>query len=141
MPGPCSYTCLLPLCHCPWNRGAPHQRWSQTQWTASVPPAGILLTVQTQTDSGASRQLKIFLMWQACVSYTFANKIFSQGGKKNQYLNCHHENKALFCLFWSRHAVCGILLPPPGIKPRPSAMDVQSLNHWTTREFPKQRFL
>ena len=32
---------------------------------------------------------------------------------------------------------CGILVPPPGIKPGPPAVNVQSPNHWTTREFPK----
>ena len=30
---------------------------------------------------------------------------------------------------------CGILVPWPGIKPAPPAMEVQSPNHWTTREF------
>ena len=28
-------------------------------------------------------------------------------------------------------------LPRPGIKPTPAAVEVQSLNHWTTREVPK----
>ena len=31
---------------------------------------------------------------------------------------------------------CGILVPWPGIKPVPPAMEAQSLNHWTTREVP-----
>ena len=30
---------------------------------------------------------------------------------------------------------CGILVPQPRIKPRPPAVEVQSPNHWTTREF------
>ena len=29
---------------------------------------------------------------------------------------------------------CGILVPQPGIKPMPPALEAQSLNHWTTRE-------
>ena len=37
-------------------------------------------------------------------------------------------------LFWPRHTACGILVPRPGIEP--SAVKVQSPNHWTTREFP-----
>ena len=31
---------------------------------------------------------------------------------------------------------CGILVPWPGIKPVPPAMEAQSLNHWTDREVP-----
>ena len=31
---------------------------------------------------------------------------------------------------------CQILVPPPGIDPKPSARKVLSPNHWTTREFP-----
>ena len=29
----------------------------------------------------------------------------------------------------------------PGIKPLPTAVEVQSFNHWTTREFPVIEFL
>ena len=32
---------------------------------------------------------------------------------------------------------CGILVPQPGIKPAVSTMEVQNLNHWTTREVPR----
>ena len=35
-----------------------------------------------------------------------------------------------------RFAACGILLPQPGIKPMPFALEAQGLNHWTTREVP-----
>ena len=38
--------------------------------------------------------------------------------------------------FWPHRAACGILVPRPGIKPVPSAVEAQSPNHWTTREFP-----
>ena len=31
---------------------------------------------------------------------------------------------------------CGTLVPQPGIKPEPPVVEVQSLNHWTTREVP-----
>ena len=39
-----------------------------------------------------------------------------------------------FFFFWPCCSVHGILVPKPGIKPRPSAMDARSLNHWITRE-------
>ena len=29
----------------------------------------------------------------------------------------------------------GVLVPQPGIEPLPPAVEVQSPNHWTTREF------
>ena len=33
---------------------------------------------------------------------------------------------------------CGILVPQPGLKPAPPTREVWSLNHWTTREVPKE---
>ena len=42
----------------------------------------------------------------------------------------------LFFYFWLHHAACGILIPRPGIEPMPPAVEVRSLNHWTTREVP-----
>ena len=33
---------------------------------------------------------------------------------------------------------CGILIPQPGIKPLPPALEACSLNHWTTREVPDE---
>lgn len=36
-----------------------------------------------------------------------------------------------FYLFiWSRRTACGILIPGPGMEPRPLAVRVQSPNHW-----------
>ena len=36
---------------------------------------------------------------------------------------------------------CGILVPQPGIEPRPLAGKTQSPNHWNIREFPIFGFL
>ena len=38
--------------------------------------------------------------------------------------------------FWPCHTARRILVPQPGIKPVPPAMEVWSPNHWTAREFP-----
>ena len=48
----------------------------------------------------------------------------------------------LFYLFiFLPHCVaCEILVPRPGIEPGPSAVRVQSLNHWTARKFPTVAF-
>ena len=43
----------------------------------------------------------------------------------------------LFWLCWAAHR---ILVPQPGSKPRPPALEVQSPNHWTARKFPTKRF-
>ena len=39
----------------------------------------------------------------------------------------------IFCL---HHAACGILILQPGIKPAPTALQAQSLNHWIAMEVP-----
>ena len=39
-----------------------------------------------------------------------------------------------FYASWPLQVVCGILVPRPGIKPLPLAMEVHILNSWTTRE-------
>ena len=36
---------------------------------------------------------------------------------------------------------CGILVPRPRIEPGPLSVRVQSPNHWTTSEFPKNSVL
>ena len=44
----------------------------------------------------------------------------------------------LLLMFWVfGHEACGILAPQPGIKPAPSALEVRSLNPWTSREDPR----
>ena len=42
-----------------------------------------------------------------------------------------------FFFFWPRCTACEILVPQPGIKPGPPAVEAQSPNHWIAREFPK----
>ena len=42
----------------------------------------------------------------------------------------------LWGIFWLCHIACGILVPRPGMEPRPPAVEVWSPNHWTFREFP-----
>ena len=42
--------------------------------------------------------------------------------------------------FWTHRTACGIIVPQPGIEPVPPAVEVQSPNHWTSREVPKNIF-
>ena len=39
-------------------------------------------------------------------------------------------------LFFGQAMTCEILVPQPGIKPVPPAVEAQCPNHWTTREVP-----
>ena len=41
-----------------------------------------------------------------------------------------------FFFFWSCREACEILVLRPGIEPVPLAVEAQSPNHWTAREFP-----
>ena len=52
------------------------------------------------------------------------------------YVPCFVYPLSFFCFFsWPRCMACGILVPPPGIKPGPSTVKVCCPNHWTAREF------
>ena len=49
---------------------------------------------------------------------------------------CCSRVNCIYGFFWSRHWSCGILVPWPGVKSEPNAVEAQSPNHWTTREVP-----
>ena len=51
-------------------------------------------------------------------------------------LNPFNCEKGVFFFFPPHHGTCGILVSWPGIKPRPLAVKVWSLNHWIDKEFP-----
>ena len=44
-------------------------------------------------------------------------------------------------IYWACCVACGILVPQPGIKPRPLAVKVQSPNHWTARNSQKKIYI
>ena len=45
--------------------------------------------------------------------------------------------KFIYLFFGITSQTCGILIPQPGIKPVSPTVEMQILNHWTTREVPK----
>ena len=57
-----------------------------------------------------------------------------------EWVKCTGQRIKIWAFFWSHVALsgaaCEILVPWSGVKPAPSAMKVQSPNHWTTGEFP-----
>ena len=50
--------------------------------------------------------------------------------------NSGSHSTSFFFFFWPLGLACGILVPQPGIEPRPPAVEVWSPNHWTAREVP-----
>ena len=73
---------------------------------------------------------------------------FSPGSKLGQLEELEHsvhlfsisQIHCLFFFFLAAPCVYGILVPQPGIEPRPSAMKAQSPNHWTTGDLPSLSF-
>ena len=61
----------------------------------------------------------------------------SQGEPDHGRVNKDVRLCCFFFFFLPHHTACGILVPWPGIKPMPPALEVWSLNHWTARDFPK----
>ena len=51
-----------------------------------------------------------------------------------------YSNFFSFLIFWSCQAACETLVPLPGVKPTPSAVEEESLNHCNTREVPSTPF-
>ena len=49
-------------------------------------------------------------------------------------------SKHFVCLLAGCAMACGILVSWPGIESMPPALEVKSLNHWTTREVPFEAF-
>ena len=53
-----------------------------------------------------------------------------------EILDLNLMNFFFFFNFWLRHVAYRILVSRPGIKPTPPAVEVRSLNHWTSSEVP-----
>ena len=51
-----------------------------------------------------------------------------------KYVGTALQFKKIFFISWSHHMACGILVPQPGITPATPAVEMRSLNHWTTKE-------
>ena len=72
-----------------------------------------------------------------CHECRHKNPYYQTELKLNRTLGDFWAPKPFLCLlfsFWTCHKACRILVHGPGIKPMPLAVEVQNLNHWTTRE-------
>ena len=56
--------------------------------------------------------------------------------KDNEHMSSRNLYNCEF-FFWPYRTACVILVPQPGFKPVPPAVEARSPNHWTTREFPE----
>ena len=75
------------------------------------------------------------LIWPS-PSWTLLSSTVRWGGSRLLHLLRPCLSLFIFIVVWLYCLAYEILVPQPGIEPRPSAVKVQSLNHWTTREFP-----
>ena len=113
------------------------QRWSRLHWVMKIPwrrarqPTPVFLPAEFHGQSS----LAGYSPWGRKVSDTTEwLTLYTKGILKSGKLW-----GALFLeiFFWLHRAACRILGPWPGIEPTPLAVEVQSLNHWTTREVPE----
>ena len=57
------------------------------------------------------------------------------------YIPCSFKNIIIIIIIvWPHRVAYGTLVPWPGIKPLPLAIEAQSLTHWTLREVPQDLF-
>ena len=55
--------------------------------------------------------------------------------------NFKNFNSFFFSIFLPSHMACGLLAPWPGIELKASALEEQSLNHWTTSVVPQNVYM
>ena len=97
--------------------------WKELWWVLTFPSLAIPCLTEITVNSswkgirGLSDLLKL----------VFNGKSLNEPGfKKNTVF--------YFLIFWPCPVTYGILVPQPGIKPMPPAVEAWGLNHWTTEE-------
>ena len=85
-------------------------------------------------------ELVLHIRWPRYWSFSFSISCTNKQSELISFRACitYFFFNCIFCLFiyLLHHTACRILVPQPGIELGPSAVRVQSSNHWTTREFP-----
>ena len=127
---------MLPLSHhLPWSAGEtrPRSRFSFKNFT-KLPSK----KAQEIFINHIGLKLGCIFGWLAVL------EIFLLRFQKKNQIICYYclyvHLPRYFCLFCLLCEAYGILVPQPGIKPYPTAVDMQTPNHWTAREFPPNIF-
>lgn len=74
-------------------------------------------------------KLKLAFWWFLSANITWT--------KSSEILESKCFLRSFFLGGWACCSAYRILVPPRGIEPRPLAVSVLSLNHWTAKEFPR----
>ena len=74
-------------------------------------------------------------MWNLCVCvYIYMLRVYMYTHTHTPHLI---QSSVFVVVFWPCCVACGILALQPEVEPSPRAVKAQSLNHWTTKEFPR----
>ena len=78
----------------------------------------------------------LFLQTAVFTFYMLCNFFFFYQPDMTYWVKETDANRGFLFFVFFCYMACGILVPQPGIEPRPLAVKAQNLNHWTIREFP-----
>ena len=124
-----------PEVQCLWSRES-RDRKHRGSWGEWGPCSCQGLVLQTIHAQECWHSLKSHANSQREVSFFFF--LTETNSLMNLYvLITQMKELSTFCFFfffWPCCMACGILVPWPRIEPEPPAVEVQSPNHWTTRE-------
>ena len=80
--------------------------------------------------------------WGACILLDFVFLLFE--GFRKEFISSPSPASIFIIFFkvyfWLYHLACGILVPQPGLKHMHPTVEMQSLNHWATRDNPLSPF-
>ena len=89
-----------------------------------------LKTPRGNTSTVDSKLSSLYFNKVSLYHKSISHSIFVNGAKKIPFF--------FFLLY---HMACRILVPRPGMEPRPTKVKLPNPNHWTTREFPRKVIL
>ena len=101
-------------------------------------------TKNITTYTYAHASLMLLSAWNLCQdphtsnsSRPWGRRLNTQGiGDRRIFTFYSIHLYVFFFLFWPSSTACGILVPQPGMGPRPLAVKAPSPNHWMAKEFP-----
>ena len=124
-----------------WGTARPnHTHWSPYQLHGSPAPCAHLPCTCLPTKASPSFHSILFWTRMARLSPSTQSHLFAFRSAASFTPHYFFLLFYLLLFFWLCQATCGILAPPPGIKPMLLSLEAWSLNHWTAREVPPHKF-